>query len=313
MTKISIFNSATALVVALCFVGLTGCGLVDMPAKMDKTNENMGKMIEGMGHTNQVVDKQPKLIAFENMLKAENSESLTPVPTRLMPFGEELALDLSALEMVKLAHLWLHEVNEQPDKKQDANGNDINFTPEEIAKINHDKKVLVTGLEIVAGNLPAARVQEMIAQQVYVSGEYESDVYALLMLRKMFIQDIFIDGDLLANSLDNVGKVEAAVSHNADIDTLAKLPFADRIKFKSVGLIPEDANYNETFDRGIALKNWKKISSSAQAYCKVDANEVLSGDHTTDAALAQDKMNRYQSSLNTIQNYLNSWGFAAKP
>lgn len=190
------------LVLFAAMTVLAGCGVIDMPYKMDKsndnmqtmikgmseTNEQMSEMIKGMAHTNEGMDKQTNFIPFENMLKAENAVNLSPVPSRLIPFGKNLALVITAADMAELTHLWLKEVNEgAPEKKKDSNGNDIDFTPEEIVKIDHDKMALIVGLQIISGFLPQARVEELIQQQIYKSGTYEEDVYAILMFRKMFI------------------------------------------------------------------------------------------------------------------------------
>lgn len=289
---------------------LSGCGMIDMPSKMDKTNENMEKMIDNMNHTNQGIDDQRQLIPFENMLKPENTENLSPVPTRMMPYGKKLAEAIPAQDFVELAYLWLKEVNEVfPAHKLDASGNEIPYTQDEITQINHDKTAVVIGLQIVAGFLPQERVQEMIQTQVYGAGRYEDTVYTILMLRLQFTRDILLDASLLSQPLDNAGKVAQAVDYNKNIDFIAKLPFASKIGLKTTGFIPAEDSPVEKLDTSIALKNWERIQRSAERDCDLTSRgvEPKTGDVAKDQQLHQAELNVYHQALTDIQSFINSW------
>jgi len=308
----------------LCIVtaclSLSACGLkdmIDMPNKMDKSNQNMEEMAKKMDETNRKmeimvggIEAQKQLIPFEAMLKTENIKTLSPIPSRLMPYGEKLAEAIPADDMVKLAYLWLKEVDEVfPAHKLDANGDEIPYTTEEIAKINQDKLAHVVGLQIVAGFLPQAVVQEMIEKQVYLSGRYEDTVYAILMLRTQFIRDILLDASLLTAPLNNGGKVAQAVEYNRAIDYIAKLKFSNRIGLKTRGFIPADISPVESFDSRIALKNWERIQRSAERDCDLVGRgvEEKSGNLVRDQELHQAQLNIYNQALAEIKSYIDSW------
>jgi hypothetical protein len=296
------------LCIAAVSLSLTACGLLDMPDKMDKTNKNMDTMIENTNHTNKQIDKQAKLIPFESMLKAENSENLSPIPTRLMPFGKELALALSADDMLELTYLWLKEVDEVfPAHKLDDKGDEIPYTADEVAKINHDKTARVIGLQIIAGFLPQEVITEMIQNQVYTGGRYEDTVYAILMLRTQFIRDVLLDASLLSGPLNNPGKVATAIEYNKNIDFIAKLPFAAKIILKTKGFIPTEDSPVETLDPAIALKNWQRIQRSAEADCVVK-EEAVTGNPAQDQRIAADKRASLAASESLLQSYISSWG-----
>jgi hypothetical protein len=309
------------LCIALTSLMLVGCGMADMPKKMDdsnkkmdemghkmdQTNRQMEDMVQRMDHTNGGIDKQSKLIPFENMLKSENTENLSPIPTRLMPFGKELALVISADDMVELTYLWLKEIDEVfPAHKMDANGNEVPYTQDEIDKINHDKLARLVGLQIIAGFLPQNVVNDMITKQVYTGGRYEDTVYTILMLRVQFIRDVMLDASLMAAPLNNAGKIAQAVEYNKNIDFVAKLPFAAKISLKTKGFIPADISPVEKFDTGVSLKNWKHILLSAERDFVV-SEDAVTGNAEEDHKIYQQKLDSYNQSKATIQSYIDSW------
>lgn len=299
-------------VLCIAVLGLlfSGCGMIDMPSKMDKTNENMEKMIDNMNHTNDGIDQQKQLIPFENLLKPENTANLFPIPTRMMPYGKKLAEAIPAQDFVELAYLWLKEIDEVlPTHKVDANGNEIPYTQDEITEINHDKTAVLMALQVVAGFLPQKAVQEMIESQVYNSGRYENTVYSILMLRVQFTRDVLLDASLLSKPLDNSGKVAQAVDYNKNIDFIAKLPFAGKIGLKTTGFIPTEDSPVEQLDTGVALKNWQRIQRSAERDCDVTTRgvEPKTGDSAKDQQLHQAEVNQYNQALSDIHTFINSW------
>lgn len=295
------------LCIMMFALAITGCGMAEMPQKMDKTNENMEQMLQNMNRTNDGIDKQSKLIPFENLLKSENTENLAPIPTRLMPFGKELAIVISAQDMVELTYLWLKEIDEvYPDHKVDINGNELPYSTDEIVKINHDKLARLVGLQIIAGFLPQTTVENIIREQIYTGGRYEDVAYAILMMRTQFVRDVLLEASLLASPLNNSGKVAQAVEYNKSLDYLAKLPFAKKIAMKTKGFIPAESSPSEEFNTGIALINWERIQTAAEEDCKVTP-EAITGDAEKDQALYQQKLITYRNSLAEIQTYIASW------
>lgn len=286
---------------------LSGCKLGEVPDKMDRTNQSIEEMIQQVERTNASIYKQAKLISFENMLKAENTAQLFPVPTRLIPYGRELAQIISAQEILELSYLWLKEVDEVfPPLRVDKKGNDIPYTNKEIEKINHNKMARLLGLQIVSGFLPEQTVLELIENEVYTGGRYEELAYTILMLRAQFIRDILLDASLLYEPLNNPGKLAQAVEYNKSLDFISKLPFAHRIQLKTKGFIPKEISPSEKLDPEVAYRNWLRIRTAAETECRV-TERVLTGDENQDQLLYQKRLASYNKSMEVINAYIDSW------
>lgn len=295
------------LCITLWTLILSGCGLNQMPQKLDQTNERMEQLIRNTDEVTLGAKKQSKLIPFENMLKEENSENLSPFPSRLIPFGRELAKVLSAEETVEMTYLWLREVDEvYPVHKLDAQGEDIPYTPEEVKKINHEKMARLMGLQIIAGFLPQTIVDEIIQNQIHSGGRYEDTAYALLMLRVQFIRDVLLEGGLFATPLNNAGKLAQAIEYNKSLELVARLPFVGKIALKTKGLIPTEISPAERFNPEIALQNWHYLQTAAESQCEVKP-ESLTGDPTRDQVIYQRKLDSYNHSKKVIKSHIDSW------
>lgn len=298
-----------ALCITLLGLSLAGCGVIKateaIPNKMDG-------MTKGMQHTSDAVDNQTKAVALNGLLNPDNSAELTPVPTRMIPYGKVLGENLSAQELAEFTSLGLSEINEVfPDKKADANGNEIPYTADEIAKINHDKAARLIGMQIVAGFAPQATIDQLVNEQIYNAGEYESTAYTILMLRVQFIRDIRLDAQLLSAPLTNAGEIADAVNWNTKVDAIAKLAFADRIQMKTTGFIPAENSPAEKLDPSVALNYWKKIQTSAERDFNVSA-KVLTGQQAQDQGLFQQQKDSFNQSMQLVNTFISSWQVPAK-
>lgn len=294
-----------AAIAALSLAGLmTGCGMINsvqaIPKKMDDFSAGINK-------TNDRVDEQAKATAMDGLLKPENRAVISPIPTLMIPYGKMLGELLTADELVQFIQLGIAEINEDyPDHQADANGNDIPYTADQIASINHDKLSRLVGLQIVAGFTPQSTIDQVVSEQIYGGGAYEDCAYALLMLRVQFIRDVMLDAQLLSGKLDNAGLVASAVDWNTKIDSVAKLAFVSRIGIKTTGFLAPDSNVAEAMDPQVAMKYWQKIKTAAQSDFRVSP-EALTGNKSQDQGLQQQQQASFNQSMTTINSFLATW------
>lgn len=307
--------------------GLTACdvedaikGTKEVPAKIDATNGNMNRMLDEMKKTTAGVHDQSLLIPMENLIKEENHDALAPVPFKLMPFGKKFAEAATATELMDLTYLWLKEVDESMPAKaiDDSTGEELPYTKREIARINNEKIARLTALQVIAGFTPQQTVNEIVAKNIVGvndqgSRRFEQTAYAFLMLRVMFIRDVLLQESLLASPLDNVGKVEEAIKYAIQIDSIARYRFANKVEFKSRGLVdatgrqlPEDMQPAEKMELSVASVLWGKIYDKAQADLRIVQREVGSNSQE-DKAIYDQELKRSLEDLSILSDYVQSW------
>ncbi|HEX7675193.1 MAG TPA: hypothetical protein VF412_13545 [Bdellovibrio sp.] len=315
-----------ALTAASLCLALAACDAQDairstkeIPEKMDQTNQNMANMLGEMKKTTTGVHDQSLLIPLENLLKEENHDSLSPVPFKLMPYGKKFAEAASASDLMDLTYLWLKEVDESlPAKDVDDSGNEIPYTKKEIAHINNEKIAHIVALQVIAGFTPQETVDEIVQANIVGAGpdanrRFEQTALSFLMLRTMFIRDVLLNESLLASPLDNVGKVEESMKYAKQVDYIARLRFADKIAFKTHGLLadngqglPEDEQPQEQLSKDVAAKLWRSIYDKAQADCRVVEREV--GNNTEDdKKIFEQEKQRATADFKALDGYVKSW------
>ena len=247
---------------------LSNENMAGMKAKMDLSNKNMADMKAKMDQTNLKMDatnhsiyKQTLLIALDDMLKKENSTHLTPVPTGMMKGGETFAKETKEEDLVKLAFLYYKEINElQPDEsfKDPKTGK----FPEEILKsLDHQKAVKQTSLEVIAGLLSQPMVEEVVETEIIQGGRYEKSAYIILLLRSLFIRDVLLEQSLLSEGLSEIGMMKEALGYTENLEYIAKLPFKDKIRYKTIGMSNPDLNVDLALD--LDMKDlWNKLKKA---------------------------------------------------
>ena len=152
--KLKLFFAAGAC----CLI--SACGVQDainsangIPPKLDKTNKSMEDMLAKL-------HDQSLAIPLDDLRKEENHDVLTPVPFKMIPYGQKFAEAATASELMDLTYLWLKEVDEGlPDKDIDeTTGEEVPYTKKQIAHINHEKTALLVALQVVAGKIGRAHV-----------------------------------------------------------------------------------------------------------------------------------------------------------
>lgn len=309
---------------------LTGCdvedaikGTKEVPAKIDATNNNMNRMLDEMKKTTAGVHDQSLLIPMENLIKEENHDALAPVPFKLMPYGKKFAEAATAAELIDLTYLWLKEVDESMPAKSidEATGAELPYTKRDIAHINNEKIARLTALQVIAGFTPQNTVNEIVAANIVGvadqgSRRFEQTAYAFLMLRVMFIRDVLLQESLLSLPLDNVGKVEESIKYASQIDSIARYRFANKVEFKSRGLVdengrqmPEDMQPAEKLELNVAATLWNRIYTKAQADLRIVPREVGS-DSQEDKNIYEQELKRSQEDLRILSEYVQAWEHA---
>lgn len=286
-----------------CLLGLvwavSGCDVLDMPKKMDDTleqiklsNKQIKQSVDGIQVTNAAIHDQKLLLALTDVLDEKHSRYLTP-PTGMLAGGEKFAEEATTEEFVKLAYVWLKEVDKMtPDESE--KGQDGKYPAEVIARVDHQKLVKLTGLQIIAGLIQEyiprdasgrptcntsyatvvdpllqtcrASVEEVIEREINRGGRYEATAYAALMARAMFLTDLLIE-PLLDEKITNIGKVKELVTRIALLDDLAKLPFAAKIALKTKRMLNPVNNIDVTLDLAgekSPIFFWKKAAKAVE-------------------------------------------------
>jgi hypothetical protein len=256
---------------------------------------------------------------MENILKEENHDSLSPVPFKLMPYGKKLAEAATATELIDLTYLWLKEVDESlPAKDIDASGNEIPYTPKQVARINKGKLARIIALQVIAGFAPQATVNEIVQTNVVGSGRdgsrrFEQTALSFLMLRTMFIRDVLLQESLLSGPLDNIGKVEEAIKYAKQINSIAKYRFAAKVGFRTRGLIdgngvqlPAGDQPQEQLNLQVASELWTRIHFKAHSDLQVLPREVGNNNDEDKQIFAQEQK-RAEHAFRELDAYMKLW------
>lgn len=277
--KISAVGSLGLMVMAL-----TGCDMLDMPSKMDatlegirQTNATVKESNHGIEETNGDIHKQKLLIALDDMFKSEHTEYLIP-PTGMLAGGETFAEAATTEEVMKLAYVWLKEIEEaQPDES--LRGENGKFSDAVIAKSDHEKQIKWTALQVIAGLIPQKprfdsegrrlsplnSVEEIVETQINQGGRYEDTAYVVLLARSLFLNDLLIQPLLKEDKITNPGKAQEAYERISYYDYLAHLSFVDKIQYKSHGMLISDDNIDEKFNPKAALKMWTDLDKAVDS------------------------------------------------
>lgn len=287
----------TAAILLASVLLITGCGAHDaikatkgMPDKMDDMSRKLDRTETALG----------RVFSFEAMLKEQYGRVLLPVPFDLIPFAREFAKYAPAKELVEVTYLWVRKINETTLDLPSP-------TPEEIFQFDWRKMHVQAALQAVAGEIPRAKLDQIIREQILSGGRHSDDALNLLMLRVRYLRDVMLDGSVLSGQVDNVGKLEEAVKFAEEIEYIARLRFSPMIGIEITGFKNNDWDVLEKFESDAALKVWKKIKMKADAALKVNVLD-LSPVPGENEALYQQKLAKYNKAMGTVVNRIRGWG-----
>ncbi|MCB0385189.1 MAG: hypothetical protein KDD43_07335 [Bdellovibrionales bacterium] len=282
---------------------MVGCGAQDaidatkdMPGKMDATLGQITKTNQEMEKTTDAIHKQTLLLGLEEMLKPENTKYLVP-PTGMLAGGEAFAQEATAEEIVKLAYVWLKEVQKGiPD--------DLSQLDEKgLVALIHEKMVKLTALQVITGLAPQKTIEALVQDQILNGGRYEDTAYAVLMTRALFIKSFLLDESLMspAEKLNNLGKVEEAFDRTSQLDYLVRLPFAKKIGLKvkvtEIELEVDESleGLGESLGLSFPLTYWQRIQHALEK--EIEEQHLMS-------PLARQRKDQLKQKLSP---YLKAW------
>lgn len=225
---------------------LTGCKMLDAvdavnetPQKMDNMNAEMQDMKGQMLKTNEAIRMQKLAIAKENLEDEKNGMILTPIPFGLMGYAKLFAETAKVDELVAQTYLYITDVHDGlPAPLVGEDGSALDFTAEQISRINQYKSHRFAAMQAIANFIPTAVLAQMIDEEIIAGGRYRETALALLMMRVQFNKKVMLDNSLLAQELKSVGALEKAYEYLVDIEKVFALPFASEIGYDMYGFLP---------------------------------------------------------------------------
>lgn len=287
----------------------TNAGMKEMIQGMGTTNANMREMIRGMDATVVGINDQRVLLPFEQLMNEANYERLSPIPSQLMPWGQKLAQAIPVKDFAELVYLWLKEIREvNPIKAQDKEGNELDYTPAEISRINKVKLGRFYALQTVCGFLPDEKVTEIIDLHIKQYSRFEKVAYKILMMRAQFIRDILLQESLLSEPLSSVGVIKEAMMYVEKLDFIALLPFKSKISYKIDGfLAPMDTNIEEKLDPKMMRTLLRKIDLSVNQDFKIEKEEVVVNSVEEQSKIQTQKTSDLAKAMEQLKSRLQYW------
>lgn len=283
------------LVLALSLLVLSGCGALnattEMNGKMDQTNS---KMDETNGQLKEV-ERLTKLgVGLDNLMKPENIENLYPVPFGMLAWGRQIGENATPEELVKLTLLWVREIN-----KQDP---DEGCTDACLKQFEHKKMARYYALWIMAGTAQQPKVLEMVKKIYYGNGEYKRAVLSFLMARAAYIETFGLKEYLFSQPMTVIGELEAAYEQVSNLDYLVRLPFADKIRLKT--LLETD---ELVLNLKVTVPMWKRLQGAFTSELNQTTIDPTSATDAEERASRTDARKRAQELRKKVDSFVNSW------
>lgn len=170
---------------------------------IDSVSSSMKETNEGIKYTKDAIRKQTIALAIKEILAPENNTYVSPgntLPTGEIPSGKLFAEVATPEEIAGIFFLWLTEINQgQVDPPTSANKE----------KIDNLKWIKLTALQVIAGFLPEAKLNEILTTQK--EGVYAESVINILLLRHVFIATYLLDVGTLAATKINQAEYQAGL------------------------------------------------------------------------------------------------------
>lgn len=307
------------LILLAMMISVVGCKAVDAidsvnetPGKMDAMNSKMGSMQEEMKKTNESIRLQKVAIAKENLEDPKNAEVLLPVPVGLMGYAKLFAENATLEEITGQVYLYLKEVNDGIYMKAvDETGAEKEYTAQDVADINQSKMHKFTAAQAISGLLPQSVVEQLVAEYIYQENRYQKTAYNILMMRYQFLRDVMLNGSVLSESIEDVGSLERAYDYVSNMDWIARRPFITKIGVKVYGFLPPYGEFAEELSIPVAkeslLSMYGVILSRSENVEKVQM-QSFTGDAAQDAKLFEERSQRLEKVLGSIDNDMAFWG-----
>ena len=302
---------------ALSLTALAGCKAIDAMdntetmktdlAAMKNVTGGMATTTDDMKNTTTELKRVETIkTGIEWMSKPENRQSASVPATNLLIGAKRVAENMTAAELAEFLSRKLKELRK---KTPTPIFMDAGFAGGRRAKLkymyefNLDKQVDVVVLRSVSGLIPQAVMERIIADQAHGGGGlFKRELYEILMLRAMFINEYKLGEDIFGNKLDTLELVRDAFKFAKQLQFVVDLPDADRVAFKldadqflpsvlpaanqectddQLNTTPSECqptlgdapSYNEKLDRNVAKPWFEKIAKRIDK----DLSEELRG------------------------------------
>jgi hypothetical protein len=202
-------------------------------------------------------------IALAEMMKPENTRVLTP-PTAMMPPGQIYADEASALDIVKLAHAYLKDIDTVRPAFVSAPKapRSWRLASLDLRHVDHEKRARFAALSVISGLAPQETIDEMIRDEIEDGGRFDDIARAVLMMRFAFIGDVLLKESLFARPLASPALLTEAIRLAEQMHAIASQPFADEIRVKTTGMIDPADNVDMTLDHENLRAVWTRIANA---------------------------------------------------
>jgi hypothetical protein len=271
---VAILAPGLAVALSACGVGSALDATKSVPDQINQTNAQVKATNDQVKATNDKMDKTNRALhlktlddAMARMRSPDNTRFLVP-PTGIMLEAKPFAEEVAAEEIVELAYDFIKDIDEvQPDeamKQADPArpGAESRWPAALVAEVDHDKLAKFWILTSISGFLPQATVEQMARRQIVEGGMYEETAYAVLALRSFFISQILVEGDVFAQKLTNLGKIEKAYNRVSRLDWIARQPFIAHISYKMHGMLDKADNLAVEVDSGATKEMWGRLAKA---------------------------------------------------
>lgn len=232
--KTKLFLSAITLTLIACEapdIPAMNKGMKSMPTKTAELAEDMKKM-------KQATHLLTLSTALEGLNKYENHQLLAPLPTGFMAFAKVFAEEATPFELMDITHVWLNEIEKiMPTRGLGTDGGPIAVGQEDLEKARLLKTARLYSAILVAGFAQDDKVDQVIQEQIYSQGRFQKRALEFLALRAFFFREIILKVSMgidssSADTLNNSGMMNEAITYLLKLEKISRLPFADAVRVK---------------------------------------------------------------------------------
>ena len=295
------------LLLSAVLVFAFGCGKLN--SALDNVNSVPGKFDSLNGSLKDIDTKsneQAELTALNTLMDPIllAKTSTDQVPVVMMVPAQAYAGLLTADQAAQWFEAMLTDVNEN----QYTGDTSASGTAAMAADDAHRYSVMMA-VELVAGFLPQATVDQMISDQIAKSGDERDTTLGVLYLRSMFFNSIRLNGQLFTKGVKTLGLVQDGVSYVNTLEAITKLPFATGIGLKIYGFQNPTMNalFTGILDPSITAKAWSALQQHAQpknpnnnSGGDYEGAQVMSLGYSQDQTEAQREAIAYNQMMTTI-------------
>jgi hypothetical protein len=139
------------------------------------------------------------------------------------------------------------------------------------------------------------------------NSRYRKSALKFLMMRAEFIKEVLLDSSVM-NSLTDIGELAEAIKFTEQLDYIVKLPFADRIAYKTKYADPqfEGLDLAKLLDKKVAKRTWQSIDAAFDVSLKI-GGQTMTGDPVADEQMFARERASADSLRSRVKAYLETY------